>query len=167
MRILFPVLLLLFADLRGLAQTPADDLARYMEKLTQRAAELGDARLDEYWTSEFGRNVTLGQNLAERGRYSEAADVYRNVLSGEMANDWRQMLGRRLAIAEKWAASGVTSLADYKTFFLEIGAFQDRLRPIASLWTMEGIDETEQLRLLHHFFEVNHPRLKARALMGD
>lgn len=94
--------------------------------------------------------VRQSEDLAEDGKYSEAAQVLSVLMNGPMASDWKQMLQTRMDILKKWHASGRIELRDYRAFFLETGPdrFHNRTRPIAALWKMQIGTEVERYFLI-------------------
>ena len=109
---------------------------QYMTRVEKIAAKEGPVPITRDYSDPFARAVCNSEDLAEDGKYAEAAQVLSTLMNGQMEADWKQMLQTRIGILKKWHASGRIELSDYRTFFLETGPqwFHNRTRPIAALW---------------------------------
>lgn len=125
-------------------------LRQYMTQVEQIAAKEGPVPITRNNSDPFARAVCKSEDLAEDGKYAEAAEVLSTLMNGQMEADWKQMLQTRIGILKKWHASGRIELSDYKTFFLETGPqwFHNRTRPIAALWKKEIGPEVERYFLI-------------------
>jgi len=126
------------------------ELNGYFARLEERVLEESEIPLKEYGSDKFPQEITRSQNLAESGKYLEAAAVLSALLEVEMASDWRAMLTTRVEILKKWAESKKIELSDYRRFYLDTGPqwFRKRAKPIVALWKMNSVDETQKLALL-------------------
>jgi|SRR5580700_1177214 hypothetical protein len=125
-------------------------LRQYMARVEQIAAEQGPVPITRDNSDPFAKAVCQSEDLAENGKYADAAEVLSALMNGQMEGDWRQMLQTRIGILKKWHASGRIELSDYRTFFLETGPqwFHNRTRPIAALWKKEIGPEVERYFLI-------------------
>jgi hypothetical protein len=121
-----------------------------MARVEQIAAEQGPVPITRDNSDPFAKAVCQSEDLAENGKYADAAEVLSALMNGQMEGDWRQMLQTRIGILKKWHASGRIELSDYRTFFLETGPqwFHNRTRPIAALWKKEIGPEVERYFLI-------------------
>jgi TolA-binding protein len=121
-----------------------------MAQVEQMAAKEGPIPITIDNSDPFSMAVRQSEDLAEDGKYEEAAQVLSVLMNGPMASDWKQMLQTRMDILKKWHASGRIELGDYRAFFLETGPdrFHNRSRPIATLWKKQIGPEVERYFLI-------------------
>jgi|HubBroStandDraft_4_1064222.scaffolds.fasta_scaffold28934_3 hypothetical protein len=133
-------------------------LRQYMTQVEQIAAKEGPVPITRDYSDPFARAVCNSEDLAEDGKYAEAAQVLSTLMNGQMEADWKQMLQTRIGILKKWHASGRIELSDYRTFFLETGPqwFHNRTRPIAALWKEEIGPEVERYFLIAALLAARH-----------
>jgi tetratricopeptide (TPR) repeat protein len=133
-------------------------LRQYMAQAEQIAAKEGPVAITRDNSDPFAQAVCKSEDLAENGKYAEAAEVLSALMNGQMEADWKQMLQTRIGILKKWHASGRIELSDYRTFFLELGPqwFHNRTRPIAALWKKEIGPEVERYFLIAALLAARH-----------
>jgi tetratricopeptide (TPR) repeat protein len=133
-------------------------LRQYMAQVEQIAAKEGPVPITRDNSDPFAQAVCKSQDLAEDGKYAEAAAVLSALMNGQMEADWKQMLQTRIGILRKWHASARIELSDYRTFFLETGPqwFHNRTRPIAALWKKEIGPEVERYFLIAALLAARH-----------
>jgi tetratricopeptide (TPR) repeat protein len=133
-------------------------LRQYMAQVEQIAAKEGPFPITIDNSDPFSKAVWQSEDLAEDGKYAEAAEVLSALINGQMESDWKQMLQTRIHILKKWHASGRIELSDYRTFFLETGPswFHNRTRPIATLWKREIGPEVERYFLIGALLAARH-----------
>jgi len=129
-----------------------------MARVEQIAAEEGPVPITRDNSDPFAKAVCQSEDLAENGKYADAAEVLSALMNGQMEGDWRQMLQTRIGILKKWHASGRIELSDYRTFFLETGPqwFHNRTRPIAALWKKEIGPKVERYFLIAALLAARH-----------
>jgi hypothetical protein len=129
-----------------------------MTQVEQIAAKEGPVPITRDNSDPFARAVCKSEDLAEDGKYAEAAEVLSTLMNGQMEADWKQMLQTRIGILKKWHASGRIELSDYRTFFLETGPqwFHNRTRPISALWKKEIGREVERYFLIAALLAARH-----------
>jgi hypothetical protein len=110
-------------------------LRQYMTQVEKSAAKEGPIPITLNYSDPFASAVCKSEDLAEDGKYAEAAEVLSALMNGQLESDWKQILQTRSGILKKWHASGRIELSDYRTFYLEAGPqwFHNRTRPIAAL----------------------------------
>lgn len=133
-------------------------LRQYMAQVEKIAAKEGPFPITIDYSDPFATAVCKSENLAEDGKYAEAAEVLSALINGQMASDWKPMLQTRIHILKKWHASGRIELSEYRTFFLETGPqwFHNRARPIAGLWQKEIGPEVERYFLIDALLAARH-----------
>jgi tetratricopeptide (TPR) repeat protein len=133
-------------------------LRQYLARVEQIAAEQGSVPITRDNSDPFARAVCQSEDLAENGKYAEAAEVLSALMNGQIEADWKQMLQTRIGILKKWHASGRIELSDYRMFFLETGPqwFHNRTRPIAVLWKKEIGPEVERYFLIAALLAARH-----------
>jgi len=129
-----------------------------MTQVEEIAAKEGPFPITRDNSDPFAMTVCKSEDLAEDGKYAEAAEVLSTLMNGQMESDWKQMLQTRIGILKKWLASGRIELSDYRTFFLETGPqwFHNRTRPIAALWKKEIGPEVERYSLIAALLAARH-----------
>jgi tetratricopeptide (TPR) repeat protein len=129
-----------------------------MVQVEQIAAKEGPFPITSDNSDSFSIAVCKSEDLAENGKYAEAAEILSGLMNGQTASDWTQMLQTRIHILKKWHASGRIELSDYRTFFLETGPqwFHNRTRPIAALWQKEIGPEVERYFLIGALLAARH-----------
>lgn len=125
-------------------------LRQYMARVEQIAAKDGPVPITPNYLDPFAQAICKSEDMAEDGKYAEAAQVLSSLMNGQMADDWKQMLQTRIGILKKWHASGHIELSDYRAFFLETGPqwFHNRTRPISALWKKEIGPEVKRYFLI-------------------
>ncbi|MGC2698067.1 MAG: tetratricopeptide repeat protein, partial [Candidatus Angelobacter sp.] len=133
-------------------------LRQYMAQVEKIAAEEGPFPITSDYSDPFATAVLKSEDLAEDGKYAEAAEVLSALINGQIAADWKQMLQTRIHILKKWHASGRIELSEYRIFFLETGPewFHNRARPIAALWQKEIGSEVERYFLIGALLAARH-----------
>jgi tetratricopeptide (TPR) repeat protein len=121
-----------------------------MAQIEEAAAQEGPFPITRDYSNPFAEAVCKSENLAEEGKYGEAAQVLSPLMTQQLEADWKQILETRIRILKTWDASKHIDLKDYRTFYLEtgIGWFHERTRPIAALWKMELGSEVERCVLI-------------------
>lgn len=133
-------------------------LKQYMAQMEQIAAKEGPVSITTNNSDSFSSAVCQSEDLAEDGKYAEAAEILSALINGQVADDWKQMLQTRIHILKKWHKSGRIELSDYRTFFLETGPewFHNRTRPIATLWKKKTGPEVERYFLIGALLGARH-----------
>jgi tetratricopeptide (TPR) repeat protein len=135
------------------------NLQHYMMRLSDLGTKEGPIPLESVGNL-FSRKICESQNLAEQGKYAEAAKVLSGLLEEPLASDWRGMLQTRVAILTSWAKGEPINLKDYSRFYLETGPpwFHQRIRPIVTLWYLQDVPGLEKLFLLSSLLEKKGDR---------
>jgi tetratricopeptide (TPR) repeat protein len=139
----------------ALADTDAGrEFQDYMHSLELQAKDEGEIPLSEFGRGAFAEGVCKSQNMAEKGRYAEAADILEALVTDAIAPDWREMLTVRIEILRKWAGTGRVELDDYHAFYVEIGPewFRKRIPPIVNAFEKLDVPQVEKHFLIGELF---------------
>jgi tetratricopeptide (TPR) repeat protein len=127
----------------------------FMSSLQDAAQKEGEIIPSEHGSDAFAVGVCKSQNLAEQGRFREAAYALSGLVRDANAPFSREELETRIRILQKWSDSGQADVQDYRRFYLETGPywFGARIRPIVSLWQDKRFADRDKFLLLADLLE--------------
>ena len=158
------LLLILTGDLALSEPFQEPELERYFAKLEQLTREEGEIPLSG---SKFAQEIKRSRNYAEQGKYKEAATVLSALLEEEMMPHWRESLTTRLEILKKWDETKTIELSDYRRFYLGLGPawFQERIKPIVTLWKFNDVDEKQKYVILRELLRSRKDGVGERLIL--
>ena len=126
-----------------------------MLELTAEARHQSQMLLSDCGTEVFAPALCHALNLAERGKFAEAASALSPWITDPAAADSRKALRERVEILTKWSESGEIDLGGYREFYLETGpaALRRRVQPILTLWQSDGVPQPDKYFLLADLLE--------------
>jgi tetratricopeptide (TPR) repeat protein len=127
----------------------------YMSSLQDAAHKEGGISPCEHGSDAFAAGVCKSQNLAEQGRFREAASILSGLVRDASAPFSREELETRIRILKKWSESGPADIQDYRRFYLDTGPdwFRTRTRPIIVLWQDKRFADKDKYFLLAALLE--------------
>jgi len=144
-------------------------LQAYTQRLEENVRSEGAIPLAEFENDKLAVAIARSENLAEDGKYAEAATLLRTMIAPNLEADWKAILETKVEILDRWARAGTVDLANYRLYYLENGPewFHERTKPIFTLWKLDNLPKAERMLLMVDFLEKRYSAAKPEDRKGQ